>query len=162
MANRILLVDDSIDDLEAVEVVLRRAGFTVRLANPQGPRTAVATGSSDVVVGSAAPAPRIRRQAREVTATEAKNEFASILDTAVSRGPVVIRKHDAPRAVLVSWTEFEAMEAPGRRLDTLTAQYEARLAAMQRPGMRERMRAAFDADPAELAAAAVGAARGER
>lgn len=161
MTSRILLVDVTTDGAETVEDVLRRAGFTVREAEAPAP-DATAAAAPDIVVGIPPAPPRLRPQAREVTATVAKNEFASILDTAVSHGPVVIRKHDAPRAVLVSWAEFEAMEAPPRRLETLEAQYEARLMAMQRPGVRARMRAAFDASPAEMAAAAVRVARGDR
>lgn len=160
MTSRILLVDGTTDGAETVEDVLRRAGYTVREA-PAPDATATAK-RPDIVVGNTQAGPRLRPQAREVTATVAKNEFASILDTAVSHGPVVIRKHDAPRAVLVSWAEFEAMDAPPRRLETLAAQYEARLMAMQRPGVRARMRAAFDATPAEIAAAAVRVARGDR
>lgn len=105
------------------------------------------------------PATRLRPSAREVSATEAKNEFAALLETAVRRGPVVIRKHEEPRAVLVSWAEYDALVAPHRRLERLTAAYDARVAAMQRPAARAAMRAAFDASPEELGAAAVAAAR---
>jgi prevent-host-death family protein len=89
-----------------------------------------------------------------VSATEAKNEFATILDTAVSRGPVRIEKHGAARAVLVAWDDYEKLTAAPDRLGALSTEYDALLARLQQPEMYDRLQAAFDASPAELSAAA--------
>jgi prevent-host-death family protein len=43
---------------------------------------------------------------REISATEAKQKFAALLDAA-QRGPVRIRRHDREVAVLVSAEEYE-------------------------------------------------------
>lgn len=101
-----------------------------------------------------------RPSAATVSATDAKNEFASILDTAVKRGPVFITKHDAPRAVLLGLDEYQALtSAPNERLSALTTAFDELLDRMQAPGARARMQAAFDASPDALAEAAVRAAR---
>jgi prevent-host-death family protein len=94
-----------------------------------------------------------------VSATDAKNEFATILETAVARGPVGIEKHGEARAVLIGWEDYEKLTAAPDPLDALRVEYDALLARMQRPGARERMKAAFDASPEELAAAAVSQAK---
>lgn len=95
-----------------------------------------------------------------VTATEAKHQFARMLET-VGRGrPVFITKHDAPKAVLLSVEDYEALVASrGRSLDALTCEFDALFERMQAPGARERVLAAFRASPEELGAAAVAEAR---
>ncbi|HKC24646.1 MAG TPA: type II toxin-antitoxin system Phd/YefM family antitoxin [Thermoanaerobaculia bacterium] len=94
------------------------------------------------------------------TATDAKNEFGRVLDTAVEKGAVAITRRDAPRAVLLSIDEFDALvSAGGRTLDTLTAEFDQLLARMQTPKVRRAMAAAFDATPARLGGAAVAAAK---
>ena len=102
----------------------------------------------------------LRPSAGSVSATDAKNEFSSLLETAVARGPVFITKHDAPRAVLLALEEFNALTArPSSRLSALTAAFDELFDRMQTPGSRARMQAAFDSSPEELGAAAVRAAR---
>jgi prevent-host-death family protein len=93
-----------------------------------------------------------------VTATRAKNEFAQVLDTALARGQVVITKHDAPKAVLVSIDKYNEL-AGNRVLEELTHEFEELLVSMQKPETRKRAQRAFDASPAELGKAAVAAAR---
>jgi prevent-host-death family protein len=44
----------------------------------------------------------------EISATQAKQQFAALLDAA-QRGPVRIRRHDREVAVLVSAEEYERM-----------------------------------------------------
>jgi prevent-host-death family protein len=44
----------------------------------------------------------------EISATEAKQKFAALLDAA-QRGPVRIRRHDREVAVLISAEEYERM-----------------------------------------------------
>lgn len=47
---------------------------------------------------------------RSVSATEAKQKFAELLDTA-QREPVVIRRHDRDIAVVISAREYEQIRA---------------------------------------------------
>jgi prevent-host-death family protein len=95
-----------------------------------------------------------------VTATDAKNEFGRVLETALRTGLVVITKHDAPKAVLLSIDEYRALQNPEtRRLDTLRAEFDALLDRMQTRKGRAGMRAAFDATPRQLGKAAVAATR---
>ncbi len=94
------------------------------------------------------------------TATDAKNEFGRVLDTAVEKGAVAITRRDAPKAVLLSIDEFDALVAAGERtLDTLTAEFDELLARMQTPAARKGMADAFNASPARLGKAAVAAAK---
>jgi antitoxin Phd len=94
------------------------------------------------------------------TATAAKNVFGRVLDTAVEKGAVAITRHDAPKAVLLSIAEFDALvSAGGRTLDTLAAEFDERLARMQTPRARKGMADAFAATPTRLGRAAVAAAK---
>jgi prevent-host-death family protein len=94
-----------------------------------------------------------------VSATDAKNEFGTVLETAIQKGAVVITKHESPRAVLLAIEEFsDLIGSSARRLDTLSSEFDALLDRMQAPGARERMKRAFDATPRELGRAAVKAA----
>ena len=97
---------------------------------------------------------------QSVPATRLKNEFGSILDQAVRGGPVAITKHDAPRAILISVEEFEALVAERTHsLEELGAQFDNLLARMQTPKAKKGMDAAFNASPKSLGRAAVKAAR---
>jgi len=78
----------------------------------------------------------------------------------IQGGVVVITKHDAPKAVLLSVDEFNALaHAPSHALDSLSGQFDALLARMQTPKARAGMKAAFAASPKQLGRAAVAAAR---
>ena len=46
-----------------------------------------------------------------VKATQVKNEFGSILEKAMRSGAVAITRHAAPKAVLLSYEEFESAGA---------------------------------------------------
>ena len=95
-----------------------------------------------------------------VTATDAKKEFARMLEMVIQGSVVVITKHDAPKAVLLSVDEFNALaHAPSQTLDSLSGQFDALLARMQTPKARAGMKAAFAASPKQLGRAAVAAAR---
>ena len=97
-----------------------------------------------------------------VAATRFKNEFGTILEQAMVDGAVAITKHNTPKAVLLSYAEFEALtRASSPVLDELTDEFDALLARMQTPRARSGMAAAFDASPEELGRAAVTAARPE-
>jgi prevent-host-death family protein len=99
-------------------------------------------------------------QERFYTATEAKNEFGRLLDRAVQGATVVITKHDAPKAVLISMEKFNALQqAPQLKLDTLSAEFDDLLARMQTTKARGSMERAFNASPERLGKAAVLAAR---
>jgi prevent-host-death family protein len=96
---------------------------------------------------------------RSYTATEAKNEFGRVLDQAIQGATVVITKHDAPRAVLISMDRFKALQqAPQLKLDTLSAEFDAVLSKMQSVAARAGMGRAFHASPEELGKTAVAAA----
>lgn len=101
-----------------------------------------------------------RVEAASVTATKAKKEFGRVLEMVIRGGMVVITKHDAPKAVLISVEEFDALsQASQAKLDTLTKQFDALLARMQTPTARAGMKAAFDASPKQLGRAALAVAR---
>jgi len=93
---------------------------------------------------------------RAVPATRFKTEFGAILEDVAAHGAVTITRHDAPKAVLLSYAEFESLvklRAPA--LDTLGAQFDGLLARMQTPAAKKGMAAAFNAAPAELGRAAL-------
>jgi len=101
-----------------------------------------------------------RVEAETVTATDAKKEFGRVLETVIQGGIVVITKHDAPKAVLISVDEFDALSRAGEaKLDTLSRQFDALLSRMQTRRARAGMKTAFDASPKQLGKAAVAAAR---
>jgi prevent-host-death family protein len=110
------------------------------------------------------PAFRNRRgeavEASSVTATDAKKQFGRVLEMVLRGGAVVITKHDAPKAILLSVDEFNALtRTTASTLDSLSADFDAMLARMQTPRARRGMRAAFGASPKALGRAAVTAAR---
>jgi prevent-host-death family protein len=95
-----------------------------------------------------------------VAATRIKNEFGAVLEQAVRGGAVAITKHDTPKAVLISYDEFQALvKARFPDLGDLAAEYDTLLARMQTPAAAKGMEAAFNASPAELGRAAVKAAK---
>jgi PHD/YefM family antitoxin component YafN of YafNO toxin-antitoxin module len=79
---------------------------------------------------------------------------------AIQGGAVVITKHDAPRAVLISVENFNALTgAAETKLDTLSRDFDVLLARMQTSTSRRGMQAAFAASGKRLGKAAVAAAR---
>ncbi len=73
---------------------------------------------------------------------------------------MVITKHHAPRAVLISVDKFTALQqAPQLKLDTLSAEFDALLSRMQTAVVRAGMARAFAATPERIGKAAVLAAR---
>jgi prevent-host-death family protein len=95
-----------------------------------------------------------------VAATRLKNEFGTILEQAVRGGAVAITRHDTPRAVLVSYEEFQSLvKARSPSLGDLGAEYDVLLARMQTPKAKKAMEAAFNATPGALGRGAVRAAR---
>jgi prevent-host-death family protein len=99
-------------------------------------------------------------EASSITATAAKNDFGRILEKVTRGGTVVITKHNAPKAVMISVERFDVLSRAGRvKLDTLRGEFDALLARMQTAAARAGMQAAFDASPQQLGRAAVAAAR---
>ncbi len=95
-----------------------------------------------------------------VPASRFKNEFGAVFEKAALGGAVAITKHDTPKAVLISYDEFQAlMRSRGASLDELTVQFDRLLEGMQTPKARKAMASAFDAPPARLGRAALKAAR---
>ena len=95
-----------------------------------------------------------------VSASQAKNEFGRVLEMAIQGGAVVITKHDAPRAVLISVENFNALSGAAQtKLDTLSRDFDALLARMQASKARRGMKEAFAASGKRLGKAAVAAAR---
>jgi antitoxin Phd len=90
-----------------------------------------------------------------VAATKVKNEFGAILEQAIHSGAVAITRHDSPKAVLLSFVEFESLvNERSRSLDDLGGEFDELLARMQTPQARRGVEAAFNASPEELGRAA--------
>lgn len=95
-------------------------------------------------------------------ATDAKNEFGHMLDMVISGHPVLITKHDTPKAVMLSYEEFQVLAKRGeRQLDTLRSEFDDLLTKMQTPEARAAIVEAFDATPAELRKIAVASTKGK-
>ncbi len=95
-----------------------------------------------------------------VAATKVKNEFGSILEKTMHSGAVAITRHDTPKAVLLSFAEFESLvKERSRSLDDLNSEFDGLLARMQTPQARKGVEAAFNASPVELGHAAVKTAQ---
>jgi prevent-host-death family protein len=98
-----------------------------------------------------------------VAATKVKNEFGAILEKATHNGAVAITRHDTPKAVLLSYDEFESLiKVRARSLGDLGAEFDDLLARMQTPKAKKGMKAAFNASPTRLGRAAAKAARKRR
>ena len=96
----------------------------------------------------------------EFSATEAKNSFGRVLDTAFSQGMVAITKRDRPTAVVLSLDAYQALlGAQAKPLESLSHEFDQLLQQMQGPASRDAMMGAFDASPEELGAAAVKAVK---
>lgn len=95
----------------------------------------------------------------EFSATEAKNSFGRVLDTASSQGMVAITKRDRTTAVVLSLDAYQALlDAQTQPLGVLSHEFDALLQRMQAPAARDAVLDAFGASPDELGHAAVAAA----
>jgi antitoxin Phd len=91
-----------------------------------------------------------------VTATEAKNQFGQLLERAIKGERVYITRHEAPKAVLISVDDFQALSSQAKtELNSLTSEFDSLLARMQAPGARAAIKAAFNASPKRLGVSAV-------
>ncbi len=96
-----------------------------------------------------------------IASTDVKNAFGTMLDRVVAGSPVAITRHDAPRAVLVSYEEFQSLaRSRTQGLDALDAEFDELLSRMQTAKAKKGMVDAFDATPPTLGRAAVKAVRG--
>jgi antitoxin Phd len=99
----------------------------------------------------------------QVPATRFKNELAAMFEQAARGRPVAITRHGAPKAVLISYEEFQALAAArSPSLGALEAEFDALLAAMQSPASKRGLASAFDAPAAAIGRAAVKAAAPKR
>jgi len=98
-----------------------------------------------------------------VTATDAKNEFGRVLDTAMERGAVAITRHDNAKAVLLSLDEFNALVSGRERpLNLLREEFDAMYARMQGPKARTAVDKVFRMSGEELGQVALRAAQKRR
>ena len=94
-----------------------------------------------------------------VPATQLKNEPGSVIERVAAGGAVAITRHNRPRAVLVSYEDFQELaRARHPSLEALGAEFDALLDEMQAPTARRALAEAFAASPAEIARHAVAAA----
>jgi prevent-host-death family protein len=162
----VVLMLDGADRRTAAEAA--RLGVFPHLVKPSGPKELEET-AAEVIRrhrAGASPQPGFRNRRGEpveplsFSASAAKNQFGRVLDMAIEGGVVMITKHDAVKAVLVSVDEFNALtRAREPTLDSLTAEFDRLLARMQTPKSRAGMKSAFEASPKQLGEAAVEAAR---
>jgi prevent-host-death family protein len=96
-----------------------------------------------------------------VTATELKNKTADVFDLVAAKRAVAIRRHDKPRAVLLSMEEYASLTGEGDPflLEELKAKYSWMLDDMQSPEQKAAAERAFNATPEELGEAAVRGAK---
>jgi len=133
----------------AAALLVETAEYVVRLSRS---RRRIATAKYDYR--------REPEQTSSVTATEAKNDFGRILEKATRGGTVIITRHDAPKAVLISVEHFDSLSRANEvKLDALSGEFDALLAQMQTPASRAGMESAFGAPPQQLAGAALAATR---
>jgi prevent-host-death family protein len=103
------------------------------------------------------------RSLEPVPASRLKNAPGAILDQAAAGRPVVITRHDAPRAVILSFDDFaELARAREPGLGALEARFDDLLAGMQTRHAKRGVVAALNATPEALGRAAVAAARKPR
>jgi prevent-host-death family protein len=96
-----------------------------------------------------------------MTSTEAQNGFGRMLDAVAKGTTVLITKHNATHAVMISVEFYEALTRTVLPdLDALTAEFDKMLERMQDPGIEDAMLRAFRASPEELGRSALAAAQG--
>jgi prevent-host-death family protein len=162
----VVLMLDAADKRTAPEAA--RLGVLQHLVKPSDPKELEETASEVIRQRRSGERPRPgfrnRRgelvEPRSFSASAAKNQFGRVLEMAIEGGVVMITKHAAVKAVLVSVDEFNALtHANEPKLDSLTSEFDRLLARMQTPKSRAGMKSAFEASPKQLGGAAVEAAR---
>jgi prevent-host-death family protein len=93
-------------------------------------------------------------------ATEAKNRLGKVLDVALREGAAVIMRHEVPSVVVLSWDEFEALEATRReRAASSRPDFEALLGRMQTVQAKQASRDLFAVSGEQLGEAALAVKR---
>lgn len=93
-------------------------------------------------------------------ATRAKSSFSKVLQDVENGARVVVTKHEHPSVVVVSYEDYEALQAQTERaLDRMRARFGTLVAEMQKPAFERGMDALFGSTPEELGQTAVQAAR---
>lgn len=93
-------------------------------------------------------------------ATRAKSSFSQLLQDVERGARVVVTKHDSPSAVVVSYEDYQALQAQTERaLDRMRARFGTLVAEMQTPAFERGVDALFSSSPDELGQAAVQAER---
>jgi antitoxin Phd len=133
---------------KTANVPLRSGSPVVRRRRTRPDRVAIVRNSGGTLESS------------RVAASNAKSEFGRILEMAIRGRAVVITRHGAAKAVLISVENFNALSGTAdARLDTLHREFDAMLARMQTTKARRGMKTAFAASGQQLGRAAVAAAR---
>jgi antitoxin Phd len=98
-----------------------------------------------------------------VSASELKNEPATIIDRVAAGRPVAIKRHNSTRAVILSFDDFQRLAlAREPSLDALAAQFDELLESMQGSRARNAVAAAFESTPEELGRSAREVAKTKR
>ena len=98
-----------------------------------------------------------------IAAASAKGRFDAIIDQASDQGAIAILRNDIPKAVILSFDEFESLvKGRSQVLDELSAELDRNVARMQSLAARKAMEIAFNAPPAELGRVASKAAKKSR
>lgn len=97
----------------------------------------------------------VYRAPRSVPATQAKNRFGEILQTARDEGPVFIERHGQPQVVVLGIEAYNKLTSnertsQERELDRWTRDFRRLHAKMQTQGARKAVDALFCATDAEL------------
>jgi prevent-host-death family protein len=92
---------------------------------------------------------------RSVPATQAKNRFGEILQTAHDAGPVFIERHGQPQAVVLGIEAYRKLTSgertsQERELEYWTREFDALHARMQTRKARQAVDALFSATDAQL------------
>ena len=98
----------------------------------------------------------------QVSSTAAKNDFAGLVHQVELGAKLVVMRHDRPAVVMIPLDEYESLaDVHARRLDALTARFDAELADMNAPevwrGTKQGFMAHLDRPP--VAAKKKGRAR---
>ena len=101
--------------------------------------------------------------AESIAAEELKNAPGTVLDKAAAGRAVVITRRSAPRAVILSIEDFQALARDrSPSLGDLEGRFERLVASMQTRESKGGVAALFQASPEALGRAAVAAARKPR
>jgi prevent-host-death family protein len=131
-----------------------KTGRPVELGARNGPRVGGAKNAARGVI-AAKREPLPSRNPRSVPATQAKNRFGEILQTARDSGPVFIERHGQAQAVVLGIDTYNKLTSKERlsqerELDYWTREFDALHARMQTAKARRAVGALFSATDAEL------------